>query len=119
MAFIPRSGSPRSAGDAEMISFIADCTSFESVPAEHPLRKAADQIAEGFVKRYGCRKMTVKEIFDGHGDFNLVMMQKHLVPNSETFGDNFVFTARLWRPPRENLSNRQSFTFPIWGCVLK
>lgn len=66
---------------------------FESVPAEHPLRKAVDEIAKGFVKKYGCRKMTVKEIFDGHGDFNLVMMQKRLVPHNETFGDNFVFTG--------------------------
>lgn len=67
--------------------------SFESVPATHPLRVAADQIAEGFVKKYGCRKMTVKEIFDGQGDFNLVMMQKRLVPHNESFGDNFVFTG--------------------------
>ena len=67
--------------------------SFESVPADHPLRKAADQIAEGFVAKYGCRKMTVKEVFDGHGDFNLVMMQKRLMPHNETFGDNFVFTG--------------------------
>ena len=63
--------------------------SFESVPADHPLRKAADQIAEGFVQKYGCRKMTVKEIFDGHGDFNLVMMQKRLVPHNETFEEVF------------------------------
>ena len=67
--------------------------SFESVPATHPLRVAADQIAEGFVAKYGCRKMTVKEIFDGQGDFNLVMMQKRLVPHNESFGDNFVFTG--------------------------
>lgn len=67
--------------------------SFENVPADHPLRVAAGQIAEGFVKKYGCRKMTVREIFDGQGDLNLVMMQKRLVPNSETFGDNFVFTG--------------------------
>ena len=67
--------------------------SFESVPASHPLRVAADQISEGFAAKYGCRKMTVKEIFDGQGDFNLVMMQKRLVPNHETFGDNFVFTG--------------------------
>ena len=67
--------------------------SFESVPASHPLRVAADQIAEGFVAKYGCRKMTVKEIFDGQGDFNLVMMQKRLVPHNESFGDNFVFTG--------------------------
>ena len=67
--------------------------SFESVPASHPLRVAADQIAEGFVAKYGCRKMTIKEIFDGQGDLNLVMMQKKLVPNYESFGDNFVFTG--------------------------
>ena len=67
--------------------------SFENVPADHPLRVAADQIAEGFVKKYGCRKMTIREIFDGQGDLNLVMMQKRLVPNNETFGDNFVFTG--------------------------
>ena len=67
--------------------------SFESVPATHPLRVAADQIAEGFVAKYGCRKMTVKEIFDGQGDFNLVMMQKRLVPHNESFRDNFVFTG--------------------------
>ena len=66
---------------------------FENVPADYPLRKAADEIAEGYVQKYGCRKMTVKEIFDGHGDFNLVMMQKRLVPNNETFGDDFVFTG--------------------------
>ncbi|MBQ1291356.1 MAG: hypothetical protein IIY28_08420 [Lachnospiraceae bacterium] len=67
--------------------------SFSGVPADHPLRIAADQIAEGYVQKYGCRKMTVKEIFDGHGDLNLVMMQKRLVPNNESFDDSFVFTG--------------------------
>lgn len=67
--------------------------SFEGIPEDHPLRIAADQIAEGYVARYGCRKMTVKEIFDGQGDLNLVMMQKRLVPNHETFDDSFVFTG--------------------------
>ena len=67
--------------------------SFEGIPADHPLRIAADQIADGYVEKYGCRKMTVKEIFDGQGDLNLVMMQKRLVPNYETFDDSFVFTG--------------------------
>lgn len=67
--------------------------SFEGIPADHPMRVAADQIAEGYVKKYGCRKMTVKEIFDGQGDLNLVMMQKRLVPNYESFDDRFVFTG--------------------------
>lgn len=67
--------------------------SFESVPADHPLRIAAAQIAQGYAEKYGCRNMTVKEIFDGQGDLNLVMMQKRLVPNNESFGDNFVFTG--------------------------
>lgn len=67
--------------------------SFEGIPEDHPLRIAADQIAEGYVEKYGCRKMTVKEIFDGQGDLNLVMMQKRLVPNYETFDDSFVFTG--------------------------
>ncbi|GFI19081.1 oleandomycin glycosyltransferase [Lachnospiraceae bacterium] len=67
--------------------------SFEGIPGDHPLRIAADQIADGYVEKYGCRKMTVKEIFDGQGDLNLVMMQKRLVPNHETFDDSFVFTG--------------------------
>lgn len=67
--------------------------SFEGIPTDHPLRIAADQIADGYVEKYGCRKMTVKEIFDGQGDLNLVMMQKRLVPNYETFDDSFVFTG--------------------------
>ena len=67
--------------------------SFSGVPENHPLRLAADQIAEGYVQKYGCRKMTVKEIFDGRGDLNIVMMQKKLVPNSESFDDSFVFTG--------------------------
>ena len=66
---------------------------FESCPADHPLRKAAAGIAAGYAEKYGCRGMTVKEIFDGHGDFNLVMMQKKLVPNYESFDDSFVFTG--------------------------
>lgn len=66
---------------------------FESCPADHPLRKAATGIAAGYAEKYGCRVMTVKEIFDGHGDFNLVMMQKKLVPNYESFDDSFVFTG--------------------------
>ena len=37
--------------------------------------------------------MTVKEIFDGHGDLNIVMMQKRLVPHYESFDDSFVFTG--------------------------
>ncbi len=67
--------------------------SFSGVPADHPLRIAADGIAEGYVQKYGCRKMTVKEIFDGHGDFNIVMMQKRFVPNGDSFDDTFVFTG--------------------------
>lgn len=67
--------------------------SFEGIPADHPMRVAADQVAEGYVQKYGCRKMTVKEIFDGHGDLNLVMVQKRLVPSYETFDDSFVFTG--------------------------
>lgn len=67
--------------------------SFEGIPDDHPMRVAADQIAEGYAAKYGCRKMTVKEIFDGQGDLNLVMMQKRLVPNYETFDDSFVFTG--------------------------
>lgn len=67
--------------------------SFEGIPADHPMRIAADKIAEGYVEKYGCRKMTVKEIFDGHGDFNIVMMQKRFVPNGESFDDSFVFTG--------------------------
>lgn len=66
---------------------------FESCPADHPLRKVAAGIAAGYAEKYGCRVMTVKEIFDGHGDFNLVMMQKKLVPNYESFDDSFVFTG--------------------------
>lgn len=66
---------------------------FESCPADHPLRKAAAQLAQTYAEKYGCRLLTVKEIFDGHGDFNLVMMQKKLVPNYETFDDSFVFTG--------------------------
>ena len=64
-----------------------------NVRPDHPLRIAAEKIADGFVEKYGCRKMTVKEIFDGQGDMNLVMMQKRLVPNNESFDDSFVFTG--------------------------
>ena len=53
----------------------------------------ADELADRFVVQYGCRKMTVKEIFDGRGDLNLVMMQKRLVPHNESFDDSFVFTG--------------------------
>ncbi len=67
---------------------------FASVPDSHPLRQAAAGIAAGFVEKYGCRNMTVKEIFDGQGDFNLVMMQKRLVPYAETYDpQRFVFTG--------------------------
>lgn len=67
--------------------------SFEGVPADHPMRLAAEELAESYVQKYGCRKMTVREIFDGHGDLNLVMVQKRLVPNYESFDDSFVFTG--------------------------
>lgn len=67
--------------------------SFQEVFQDHPLRIAAKEIAEGYVKKYGCRNMTVKEIFDGHGDFNIVMMQKRLVPKGESFDESFVFTG--------------------------
>ena len=66
---------------------------FAGVPEDHPLRKAASEIAQGYANKYGCRLMTVKEIFDARGDFNIVMMQKKLVPHSETFDDSFVFTG--------------------------
>ena len=66
---------------------------FENIPKTHPLRVAAEQMAEGYAAKYGCRVMNFKEIFDGQGDFNLVMVQKRLVPNNESFDDNFVFTG--------------------------
>lgn len=67
--------------------------SFENVPSDHPLRLEAARIAEFYAEKYGCRVMTVKEIFDGQGDLNIVMMQKRLVPNHESFDDRFVFTG--------------------------
>lgn len=67
--------------------------SFTGIPEDHPMRLAASQIADAYVEKYGCRRMTVKEIFDGHGDFNIVMMQKRFVPNGESFDDSFVFTG--------------------------
>ena len=66
---------------------------FDNVPEDHPLRKAASEIAQGYTDKYGCRLMTVKEIFDARGDFNIVMMQKKLVPHSETFDESYVFTG--------------------------
>lgn len=67
--------------------------SFETVSENHPMRAAAKELAEKYAEKYGCRMMTVREIFDGHGDFNIVMMQKRLVPNDESFDDSFVFTG--------------------------
>lgn len=67
--------------------------SFTGISEDHPLQIAAAEIAKSFVRKYGCRNMTVKEIFDGHGDFNVVMMQKRFVPNGESFDDSFVFTG--------------------------
>ena len=66
---------------------------FENIPKTHPLRVAAEQMAEGYAAKYGCRVMTFKEIFDGQGDLNLVMVQKRLVPMNESFDDRFVFTG--------------------------
>ena len=63
------------------------------IPADHPMRFAAEAISDGFVEKYGCRKIHVEDIFDGQGDLNLVMVQKKLVPNSESFGDDFVFNG--------------------------
>ena len=40
---------------------------FENCPPDHPLRKAAAQLAQTYAEKYGCRLLTVKEIFDGHG----------------------------------------------------
>jgi MGT family glycosyltransferase len=67
--------------------------SFTNVPEDHPLRIAADRLADSYVEKYGCRKMTVKEIFDGRGDYNIVMMQKRLVPYAESYDDSFAFTG--------------------------
>ncbi len=66
---------------------------FENVSEDHPMRQAFAALAKEYADKYGCRLMTVKEIFDGQGDFNLVMMQKKLVPNYESFDDKFVFTG--------------------------
>lgn len=63
------------------------------IAMDNPLRKAVEGIAAGYSAKYGCRNITVEDIFDGQGDFNLVMVQKRLVPNSESFDDNFVFTG--------------------------
>lgn len=63
------------------------------IAMDNPLRKAVEGMGEGFAAKYDCRKITVEDIFDGQGDLNLVMVQKRLVPNNESFGDNFVFTG--------------------------
>ena len=67
--------------------------SFENIPKNHPLRLAAEGMAKEYATKYGCREMTFKEIFDGQGDLNLVMVQKRLVPMNESFDDRFVFTG--------------------------
>lgn len=48
---------------------------FENIPKEHTLRMAAEGMAKEYAAKYGCREMTFKEIFDGQGDLNLVMVQ--------------------------------------------
>lgn len=63
------------------------------ISADNPLRHAVAGMGEAFAAKYGCRKITVEDIFDGQGDLNLVMVQKKLVPNNESFGDDFVFTG--------------------------
>ena len=81
---------------------------FEGVPADHFMFQAADQVAQSLADRYGCRTMTVQEIFDGHGDFNIVLMQKRFIPNGDDFDDSYVFTGAQigkrsgfgkWTPP--------------------
>lgn len=83
---------------------------FEHVSADHPLRLAAADLAAAYTEKYGCRTMSVREIFDGQGDLNLVLMQKRLVPNHESFDDSFVFTGvqigerktfGSWRAPQD------------------
>ena len=39
---------------------------FENVPADHPCASRGPA-AQSYAEKYGCRLMTVKEIFDGHG----------------------------------------------------
>lgn len=66
---------------------------FESVSPEHPLRKAAAELAQQYTERYHCRLLTLHEIFDGKGDLNIVMLQKRFLPNYELFDDSYVFTG--------------------------
>ncbi|MCF0228128.1 MAG: hypothetical protein HUJ76_00355 [Parasporobacterium sp.] len=96
---------------------------FSGVSPEHPLVQAAAGIAAGFAEKYGCRMMTVKEIFDGRGDFNIVMVQKKLVPKAETFDDSFVFTGvqmgerkafGTWKAP----DNGKSLLYSSLGTVF-
>ena len=66
---------------------------FEDRIKDHPMIQAADQLADLYVEKYGCRKLTVREIFDGHGEFNVVLIQKRFLPEADRFDNTYVFTG--------------------------
>jgi MGT family glycosyltransferase len=75
---------------------------FLRVPETHPARIKAAEIAERFTKLYGVPKIDAKEIFDGHGDLNIVTLLKRLCPGSDSLDDSYIFTGVQVIPPRQH-----------------
>ncbi|HUM82934.1 MAG TPA: glycosyltransferase [Lachnospiraceae bacterium] len=72
---------------------LSNAAPFLTVPDTHPARVKAAALAKKFTEKYHAKYLSVKEIFDGFGDFNVVTMQKRFVPGAETFDSNVVFTG--------------------------
>ncbi len=86
------------------------CRFWPDYPDTHPARAKALEMAKAFTKTYGVPLLTMNEIFEGTGDFNISTLTREFQPAGESFGENFFFAgaqiepragSAAWTPPQD------------------
>ncbi len=84
------------------------CMGWPQYPDTHPARAAALRMAADFSQAYGVSLLTVREIFEGTGDFNISTLSRVMQPAGDAFGPDFYFAGAQiapragdgeWTPP--------------------
>lgn len=86
------------------------CRFWPEYPDTHPARAKAKALAKAFSKTYGVPLLTLNEIFEGTGDFNISTLTRDFQPAGDSFGENFFFAgaqispragSAAWTPPQD------------------
>lgn len=86
------------------------CRFWPEYPDTHPARAKARSLAKVFSKAYGVPLLTLREMFEGTGDFNISTLTREFQPEGDSFGENFFFAGAqiapraggaAWTPPQD------------------